>query len=149
MLADKFRFNAAFKTLAAALRLPTAEVTSDMKRAYYDGLSDLPIEAIEKSAIQLAKSAKWFPKVSEWRETVRSYHKLVDNQALVPAEQRDQQWRHECEYCEDGGWCYEGGKTLHEVVMSGYEGRPRMHACVCRATNHTYQRRNRGFGGAA
>jgi hypothetical protein len=142
---DKARFNAAFNYLATATRLPAADLTPDSKRVYFDALSDLPTESVEGAAAQLAKGAQWFPKVAEWRESARSYTRTAHVKAL-PEPVRE--WRNECDFCEDTGWCYEGGKTFHDVVMSAYEGRPRMHACVCRATNRTYQRHNRAFGAA-
>jgi hypothetical protein len=144
---DKARFKTAFTYLAPATRLATAEATPEMKRAYFDALGDLPTEAVEGAAAQIAKKAQWFPKVAEWREAARSYTRDVQVKAL-PLPPAGREWRNECDWCEDTGWCYEGGKTMHEVVMSAFEGRPRMHACVCRATNRTYQRHNRSFGAA-
>lgn len=145
---DKQRFDAAFNYLATATRMPVAEITRETKRVYFNALQDLPTESVEGAATQLAKGAQWFPKVAEWRESARSYARTEHVKAL-PAAPREQQWRHECDFCEDTGWCYDGGLTFHEVVMSNYEGRPRMHACVCRATNRTYQRHNRSFGSEA
>jgi hypothetical protein len=144
VMLDKRRFDAAFNYLATATRMPTADMTPTTKRVYFDALSELTDEAVEGAAAQLAKSAQWFPKVAEWREAARSYKRDSNVKAFpVP---RAEQWRHECDFCEDTGWCYEGGKTFHDVVLSAYEGRPRMHACVCRSTNRTYQRHNRNFG---
>jgi hypothetical protein len=146
---DKRRFDAAFNYLATATRLTAAEITPDNKRVYFDALSDLDTESVEGAAAQMAKQAQWFPKVAEWREAARSYTRSTHAKVLAfPLPPERGAWKNECDFCEDTGWCYEGGKTLHEVVMSGYEGRPRMHACVCRATNHTYARHNRSFGAA-
>lgn len=141
---DKKRFDTAFNYLATATR--ATDVSPDSKRVYFDALQDLPTESVEGAAAQLAKGAQWFPKVAEWRESARSYTRTAHVKAL-PEPARE--WRNECDFCEDTGWCYEGGQTLHEVVLSGYEGRPRMHACVCRATNRTYARHNRSFGAAS
>lgn len=144
MADEKQRFNAAFMHLASVTRLPTAEITGETKRAYWEALNDLPITALESAAARLAKSAAWMPKAAEWREAAREIQRTGLVRAQLPGE-RSQEWRHECAFCEDSGWCYDGGQTLHEVVVSAYAGRPRMHRCVCRATNHTYQRH--AFGG--
>lgn len=141
---DKNRFDAAFNYLATATRLPVAELTPANKRVYFDALKDIATESVEGAAAQLAKSAQWFPKVSEWRESARLYRRGVEVK-MLPTASRAEEWRHECDFCEDTGWTYDGGKTLHEVVLSAYEGRPRMHRCPCRATNRTYQRH--AFGG--
>lgn len=143
----KTRFNAAFMHLATVTRLPTVEVTPDTKRAYWDALNDLPIEALESAASRLGKEAAWMPKAAEWRAAATQAKKVVELRALTAGDREQRDWRHECNFCEDSGWCYEGGQTLHDVVVGGYAGRPRMHACVCRATNRTYQRRWRSqFG---
>jgi hypothetical protein len=144
---DKERFHTAFKYLATATSLPLVEITREKKRVYFDAMQDIPTESVEGAAAQLAKSSQWFPKVSEWREAARSYTRTSNVKAFLPGEVA-REWKHECDYCEDGGWCYEGGQTFHDVIMSG-QTRPRMHRCVCRATNQTYQRHNRGFGSAA
>lgn len=144
MADDKQRFNVSFMHLATVTRLSTAEVTPDTKRAYWEALQDVSIEALESAAARLAKSASWMPKASEWREVAREIQRTTTVRAQIPGE-RAGEWRHECQLCEDTGWCYDGGKTLHEVVLSAYAGRPRMHRCPCRATNHTYQRH--AFGG--
>ncbi len=136
---DKPRFKAAFNVLAVATRLRADDTDPAMHRIYFDGLSELPIEAIEAGARELAKGSQWFPKVAEWITAAKQARSHADLKALVgPA--RDEDWRHECAFCEDTGWSYENGQTLHEVVMGGYEGRPRTQRCVCRATNLTYQR---------
>lgn len=141
---DKARFNVAFNYLATATRLPVAELTPENKRVYFDAMKDIATEAVEGAAAQLAKSAQWFPKVAEWRDSARLYRRGVEVKQIA-GQPREQEWKHECDFCEDTGFCYEGGKTLHEVVLGAYEGRPRMHVCVCRATNRTYQRH--AFGG--
>jgi hypothetical protein len=145
---DKKRFDTAFNHLATATRLPLVDLTPETKRVYFDGLNDLPIEALESAAARLSKSAQWFPKVAEWREAAREIRKTTDLRAVIPGA-RAEDWRHECEWCEDGGWSYDNGLTLHETVMGGYKDMPRMQRCVCRATNSTYQRRARQFGGAS
>lgn len=143
---DKKRFDAAFNYLATATRLPVADITPETKRVYYDGMQDLPAEDIESAAAQIAKSAQWFPKVAEWRAKATQSKKLAEIKQLGPAK-RENDWRHECDYCEDGGWSAADGRTFHEVVVSGWTPRPRMQHCVCRATNHTYQRKWRAqFG---
>jgi len=117
-----------------------------MQQIYWDGLDDLPIEGVAAAADVLAKSSQWFPKVAEWREAART-HQLEGLLRLPPG--RDDEWKNECEACEDTGW---QTKTCDPTTTPTC-GRPvrgaHQHAhtyavpCPCRATNRTYQRHHR------
>lgn len=80
------RFKVAFNRLAVATRLPADQADSASQRVYFDALSDLPIESLEAAAVKLAKSAQWFPKVSEWREAAKAFKRDELSKAL-PAPQ--------------------------------------------------------------
>lgn len=138
---DKGRFMQAFNKLAVAVRLPADQADAAMQRVYWEGLADLPLDAVEDSAREIGLSAQWFPKLAEWRDAaVKAKHGRVLKMAL-PAP-RSNPWQSECETCDDTGW---------EVMACAGDatcGRVFEHAkhnytipCVCRPTNRTYQRR--------
>lgn len=157
-MTDKKRFDVAFNRLAVATRLPADEGDPVMKQTYWEGLSELPIEAVEVAAANLAKTLGWFPKLAEWREAAKVHRSVLLDRALTPA--REEPWKHECEDCEDTGWrtfhCVPGtdvncgrpkcikGEYLHlqadgtvRVIEHDYVVR-----CPCRPTNATYRRRH-------
>ena len=68
---DSKRFKAAFNRLAVATRLPADQADMASQRVYFEGLQDLPIEAVEQAARGLELKAQWFPKLVEWRQAVR------------------------------------------------------------------------------
>lgn len=138
---DKTRFKQAFNRLAVAVRLPADQADTSMQQVYWDGLNDLPLDAVEDAARDLALGSQWFPKLAEWRDSaIKAKHGRVIKMAL-PAPQREP-WRAECETCDDTGW--------EQMQCDGSDicGRRKDHAkhgyvvpCVCRPTNRTYQRR--------
>lgn len=68
---DKLQFAQAFNRLAVATRLQPAQADAAAQQVYFDGLSDMPIEAVVEAASELERKAEWFPKVRDWREAVR------------------------------------------------------------------------------
>jgi hypothetical protein len=142
--ADNVEFLQAFNRLAVATRLPAAEADGAMQRVYWDGLSELPIDAVVAAAEAMEKSAQWFPKVSEWREA--GYRHQVSERLKLP-EGRDEPWHDECGACSDTGWelrhCYPGtAKNCgHRNCVKGRrEEHDYVERCTCRETNRTYQR---------
>lgn len=138
---EKPRFAQCFNRLAVALRLPANEADSSMQRVYWDALSDLPVEAIEDAARELAADSQWFPKTSEWRDVaVKAKHGRMLKAALP--EPRANPWQSECETCDDTGW------EALDCDGSSQCGRTKEHGkhayvihCACLATNRTYQRK--------
>lgn len=144
---DSVLFAQAFNRLAVATRLPADQTDESMQRIYWDGLIDMPIEAVVAAADQLAKQSQWFPKMAEWRD-VAYQHRL--RSVLSLPDGREEPWYHECSVCEDTGWerrtCYPG--TLNTC------GRKRCHyehvyveRCTCRPNNRTYQRHHAVLAG--
>ena len=138
---DKQRFKQAFSRLAVAVRLPADQADAAMQRVYWDALADLPLEAVEDAARELALEAQWFPKVAEWRDAAsKAKHARVLTMAL-PAP-RTEPWAEECSSCDDSGW------EPMACPGDGTCGRTKAHAkhsyavpCACIPTNRTYQRR--------
>lgn len=83
--ADVARFKQAFNRLAVATRLPADQADAATQRIYFDGLSDLPIEAVETAADELERNAQWFPKVAEWRTKAGMFRRATALKALPPA----------------------------------------------------------------
>lgn len=138
---DKARFAQCFNRLAVAVRLPADQADQSMQRVYWEGLNDLPLEAVEDAARELGLESDWFPKLAQWRDAaVKAKHSRQIRMSLPQA--RENPWQAECGTCDDTGW--------EELKCSGAGecGRGKEHAkhtysveCVCRPTNRTYQRR--------
>ena len=136
---DKPRFLQAFNRLAVAVRLPADHTDGAMHRVYFEGLSDFGIEAIEAAAHELERQAKWFPKVSEWRDVAERARNI---RALAAVSTDQRVWHAECDACDDTGWEI---LTCSGRVQCGREKEHAAHdyavPCPCRPTNRTYQRR--------
>ena len=142
--ADRLHFAQAFNRLAVATRLPAAEADGVMQQVYWDGLQEIPLEAVTASAQALERHARWFPKVAEWREA--AYRQQLEVRLQMP-EGRDEPWRDECDACGDTGWelrrCYPGTpKTCgHRNCVKGRRSEHTyVEPCPCRPTNRTLQR---------
>ena len=106
-------------------------------RDYFDVLADLGYDTVFDAAAHLAKTSKWFPKTSEWRDAALTIEQQKRRHDLTGG----REWKIECERCDDSGWEYfecPGDETC---------GRTKPHAahnyvkvCLCRPTNRTYQR---------
>lgn len=130
-------FTAIFSRMASQLRWIDHR-PSDIAN-FFEALKDLPIALLHESAKQLATQSnrKFFPTTAEWRGKALNLESEQRRAALIG----ERVWKTECDTCEDTGWenfwC-PGDQTCdrkkphlpHDYV------RP----CVCRPTNHTYQR---------
>lgn len=143
---ERLEFAQAFNRLAVSTRLATGEADAAMQQIYWDGLEDLPIDAVSAAAESLAKASVWFPKVAEWREA--SYAVQIQERLKLPPG-REEPWHYDCEVCEDSGWeyhrCYAGtgNNCGRRQCMSGNTGMYEHNyvtPCSCRETNRTYQR---------
>jgi hypothetical protein len=102
------RFAAIIAPLAVSLRADIDEPTIMM---YFRALSDVPMQLLEAAAVELAATAKFFPKPAEWREAVdeildrRERMKALDKseQALLPGEIGE----YECPDCGNTGFVVE------------------------------------------
>lgn len=139
------QFLAVFNRLAVALREPQDD-TGITQGVYFEALKDLPFTAVEAGAAALMKEPgrRFFPTTAEWHAAA---------QLAAEAELRDtlkhrvEPWKHECQRCEDTGWILgltcDGGDGCGRQTKHYAHGFTRV--CPCRATNRTYQRRQR-FG---
>ncbi len=99
------RFATIIAPLAVTLRTDLDEPTILM---YFRALSDVPMNLLEAAAVELAATAKFFPKPAEWREAVdeildrRERLKEIDkgHQALLPGEVGE----YECPDCGNSGF---------------------------------------------
>jgi len=140
-------FGKVFGALAIQLR---AESDPTAAAAYFDVLSELPLEAVRVAAVAFARESerRWFPTTAEWhQEAANAAREALLRETLTAS--RVEPWHHECETCEDTGWVL--GVTC-SGEPAGACGQPRLHAahdwtrpCVCRPTNKTWQR-HQSFG---
>lgn len=148
-------FGNVFATLAIQLRWMDADVVA--VKSYYEALKDLPLEAVQASAAEIARTGyldekgehrtRFFPTSADWRTVAQKATVDVFRKALPAV--RDEPWRVECEACDDTGW------ELFECTGDAFCGRQKTHAahtfvrvCPCRPTNRTYQRHQK-FGAGA
>lgn len=85
---DKVQFAQAFNRLAVATRLAAKDADASMQQVYFDGLSDLPIEAVAAAASTLERGAEWFPKVREWRAAAHKVRRDERSRELPAHRQR-------------------------------------------------------------
>ena len=127
-------FSTLFQRLAQQLN---HDADAEQIQAYFDALSDLKYEFVHDAAAHIARTVKWFPKTSEWREV--ALHLEQNKLRSEAAGQRS--WQVECDLCDDCGW------RAFDCAGDDFCGRPKPHLphrfvkpCDCRATNHTFQR---------
>jgi hypothetical protein len=99
-------FTRVFGVLAVQLRAQATDPqqTNREIRAYYAALKDLDLEFIQMAAQELAKTAEWFPKSSEWRDTAKAIER---RRSFALADTLRQLHRHGveiCAGCGDTGW---------------------------------------------
>lgn len=82
---DKLAFAQAFNRLAVATRLPAKDADAAAMQVYFDGLSDLSVDAVTSVASDMERRADWFPKLSEWRSAARRVHRGETLKSLPPA----------------------------------------------------------------
>lgn len=106
-------FSQLFAVLALQLRATDADEATI--RSYYEALKHLEFEYVQMAAKQLAQTAEWFPKTSEWREaTARIEHERREYQRALLRKMPSPL----CLACEDTGW----DRTEDD----------RVHRCSCR-----------------
>jgi hypothetical protein len=131
-----------FASIYAILALQLQATNSDeaAMRAYFNAMNDLPVEAVQQSAAQLAREAnrRFFPTTAEWVTVAREIE--VKSYRRQLSARPDQPWHMDCLRCDDSGWIF------FECPDAAC-GRDREHAphvfvrpCPCRPTNRTYQR---------
>ncbi len=129
------------------------ELDADTIVVYYDVMKEFSEEITYAAAAQLARTSKWFPKTSEWRECAL----LIEQNKRRAELSGPRSWKLECEVCEDTGWIFFWCLGLEvpasdlgrrdETMPVEQCDRDRSHlphsfvrVCPCRETNRTYQR---------
>lgn len=104
---DADRFAGVIVTLAGAMRQQIDTPTIEL---YFRGLFDIPFHLVEEASLRLAKGARFFPKIAEWRGEVdrildegqRRRELTAGAQPLLPGEVGEGR----CPSCDDTGFIY-------------------------------------------
>lgn len=132
---DSERFANCMASLSAATRAELDEGTVDL---YFQALEDIPIHLIQAAAVELARSASYFPKVADWRKAVdtildRGERRELPGQKVLPGV-LGEAWR--CPDCDNTGWVYVtmpcDKRTCWEAQNSAG---PHSHTATTRCTN--------------
>ena len=93
------QFAEMFSLLAVQLRQMDADEATI--RGYYEALKDIEPEYLAMAAKDLARSAEWFPKTSEWRlAAAKVKHQRKEHQAALLRDLAEPL----CLACSDTGW---------------------------------------------
>jgi len=166
--ADHFAFDQAFRKVVRVhgLRDWTETAIVRIRGDYFDALQDLPIDALQRAADALVRSAQRWPKPADWRSMAGRTHAPKPYLATPGLE------TYACLRCEDTGWrpacgcdisrlnvgkCEIHGPTLepqdtsvllrkptHRNKAPHYAGngtptRQRFVSCECRSSNPVWQ----------
>lgn len=132
---DAGRFAACITALAIATKGELDEPTIEL---YFRALADVPIHLLEAGSVELARTARFFPRPAEWRAAVdtildRSQRKDLPGQPALPGV-IGEAWR--CPDCDNTGWVYLNQpcekRTCWEAQNS--DG-PHSHVATTRCTN--------------
>lgn len=104
-------FGNVFALLAVQLRATDADEATI--RGYYEALKHLELEFVQMAATELAQSAEWFPKTSEWREMTAKveYNRLEAQRALLRKLPTPL-----CLACSDTGWDRSDDDRVHRCA---------------------------------
>lgn len=134
-------FAQCFNRLAKALR--ATDIDGATVQIYFDALADLPLWALEIGAVELSRrGGSFFPTTAVWHEAARHAVEHRLREALAGG----RVWREECMTCHDTGWRESACTAADRCgrLWCDKHGEAYTHdyytACVCRATNRTYQR---------
>ncbi len=99
-------FSPVFAVLGLQLRIATTNPQQSNRevRAYFAVLKDLDFELVAMAAQELAKTAEWFPKSSEWREATKSIEKRRSFELSDTLRQLHRRGIELCAACGDTGW---------------------------------------------
>jgi hypothetical protein len=106
-----------------AVQLRQTDADEAVIRSYYKALQDIEPELLKPAADRLSRTAKWFPKTSEWRAAAEGIRReRIDAQR----EHLRKAARPLCRVCDDTGW------ESIDVMEHGQSVR-RVTPCPCRA----------------
>lgn len=96
------QFAEIFALLAVQLRFADADEATI--RGYFEALKDLEPELVAMAAKKFGASAEWFPKASEWRESVH----LIEHQRTEELRAHLRRLpAYLCTGCQDTGWAHD------------------------------------------
>lgn len=131
-----------FATMMLSLATATrAEIDEPTTELYWRALRDVPLQLLREAAVELAATAKFMPKPSEWRETVdelldrRDRLKAIDQgrtQLQLPGEVGV----YECPDCRNTGFVNEDRPCTKEWRCRQFkEGETHTHTFAVRCSN--------------
>ena len=126
-------FTPIFVKLASQL---SKDADADTIRDYFDIMQEFSTATTHEAAAQLSRTAKWFPKTSEWRERGLTIEQDQRRKELAGP----RSWKLECETCEDTGWIYFECPAQPCDRDRAHYPHNYVRVCPCRTTNRTYQR---------
>jgi hypothetical protein len=119
-----------FAALAVQLRQTDADEATI--RSYYEALKDVEPEFIAMAAQDLARTAEWFPKTSEWREAAMRVEAARTGELRARLRKLHEPL---CTACSDTGWEMVDGRvkrcncaTLRRLEVLGRRPMPALPA---------------------
>jgi hypothetical protein len=160
---DRERFHELFTGLCLAFNKPLNAETAAAAGEFFAALADYPLSAVEAAKLRLVQSARFWPKVREWRQAcdaVLAAKPTTFAPMTRELENGDLERLFHCRECEDSGWRPACGCRFGEIDLRGECPRhPRtehgkvyrqaMTACACRNENPVYQANRPRVTGAA
>ncbi len=139
--ADKKAFAQCFNRLAKAKR--AKDIDAADLQIYFDKLQQFPQWAIDEAASELQQKHTFgFPTLDVWYQQCEAEIARRLRENLI----HGREWKEECGQCRDSGWkeatCthkHRCGRRFCDQLGEKHE-HTFYSACVCRATNRTYQR---------
>lgn len=153
-----------FELFSAMCRAFDRKIDQQVCAEYFDGLKDYPVAVVERAKANLRDSAKFWPKVRDWRQACDSVRAAGRTPFIATQTAQDESGEtvavYHCRHCQDGGWRPACGCSMHELNWRGEcESHPRrfderqyrqaMMACLCRESNQAYQAGRPRVTGAA
>lgn len=153
-----------FELFSALCRAFDKKVDQGVCGEYFDGLKDYPAGVVEQAKAHLRDSAKFWPKVRDWRQACDAVR--AARPTHLPPLQTAQDDSGEtvtvycCRHCQDSGWrpacgCplptinWRGECETHPRVVYGRPYRQAMMICACREGNPVFQANRPRVTGAA
>lgn len=87
-----------------ALQLRAGDADEPTARAYFRVLGDVDASLVQLAANQLARTAQWFPKSSEWLDTARSIERERQGALSERLRLLHRRGVELCYACGDTGW---------------------------------------------
>lgn len=153
-----------FDLFAAMCRAFDRKIDQSVCAEYFDGLKDYPVHIVERAKANLRDSAKFWPKVRDWRQACDSVRAAGRTPFIATQTAQDESGElvavYHCRHCQDSGWrpacgCAMGSLNdrgeceRHQRQMYGLVYRQAMMLCGCRDGNPVFQANRPRVTGAA